>query len=72
MTRFLALSWGIVTLLSGSLALGAQAQTPAPAAVVSKPSHQFETVLEGQVVTHDFVVHNKGSADLQIEKIKTG
>jgi hypothetical protein len=72
MTRFLALSWGIVTLLSGSSALGAQAQTTAPAAVVSKPSHQFEPVLEGQVVTHDFVVHNKGSADLQIEKIKTG
>ena len=33
--------------------------------------YQFEPVLEGRQVTHDFVVQNKGSAPLEIQKVKT-
>ena len=33
--------------------------------------YEFEPVLEGRQVTHDFVVQNKGSALLEIQKVKT-
>jgi hypothetical protein len=33
--------------------------------------YEFEPVLEGSQVTHDFVVQNKGSAPLEIQKVKT-
>jgi hypothetical protein len=33
--------------------------------------YTFEPVLEGRQVTHDFVVLNKGSAPLEIQKVKT-
>jgi hypothetical protein len=33
--------------------------------------YEFEPVLEGRQVTHDFVVQNKGSATLEIQKVKT-
>lgn len=72
MIRMLAFAWGSIVLLSASIGFGSQPQGPAPAAVFSQPSFQFESALEGQAVEHDFVVQNKGSADLRIEKIKTG
>jgi hypothetical protein len=33
--------------------------------------YEFEPVLEGHQVTHNFVVQNKGSAPLEIQKVKT-
>ena len=33
--------------------------------------YEFEPVLEGRQVTHDFIVQNKGSAMLEIQKVKT-
>ena len=33
--------------------------------------YEFEPVLEGRQITHDFVVQNKGSAPLEIQKVKT-
>ena len=33
--------------------------------------YEFEPVLEGSKVIHDFVVQNKGSAMLEIQKVKT-
>ena len=33
--------------------------------------HEFTPVMEGQAVIHDFVVQNKGSAILEIQKVKT-
>ena len=33
--------------------------------------YEFEPILEGHQVTHDFVVQNKGSAPLEIQKVKT-
>ena len=34
--------------------------------------HRFGTAIEGETVQHDFILHNKGTADLRIEKITTG
>lgn len=50
----------------------AGAQGGAPAAVLPENSYRFGTAIEGETVRHDFILHNKGSADLRIEKIKTG
>jgi hypothetical protein len=43
-----------------------------PAAVLPTHSYQFEPVLDGFEVRHDFVIQNKGSAPLFISRVKTG
>lgn len=72
MVRTLAIAWVWLVVLSATMVFGAPSPGPAPAAVFPQISFQFESSLEGQSVEHDFVVQNKGDADLQIEKIKTG
>ena len=42
-----------------------------PLAIVPAPVHQFEPVAEGQEVAHAFIVQNKGSAPLEIKRVKT-
>ena len=42
-----------------------------PVAYLPAPLYQFDTVPEGQVVTHDFIVQNRGSARLDIQRVKT-
>jgi len=44
----------------------------APELYIPDKNHQFETVPAGQTVTHDFIVHNKGTATLHITRVKTG
>ena len=39
---------------------------------VGKDTFDFGTALEGDEVLHDFVVNNKGSGTLEIQKVKTG
>jgi len=43
-----------------------------PSAAVLDNSHEFEPVLDGAQIIHDFIVLNNGSADLVIEKVETG
>ncbi len=43
-----------------------------PLAVIPEQTYEFEPVLEGSMVTHDFIIQNKGTAPLVIEKVKTG
>jgi hypothetical protein len=33
--------------------------------------YEFAPVMEGQEITHDFIVQNKGSATLEIQKVRT-
>ena len=33
---------------------------------------EFDPVVDGKAVTHDFVIQNKGNAPLNISKVKTG
>ena len=42
-----------------------------PLAFLPAGRYQFDTVVEGQEVAHDFMVQNKGSAPLEIQKVKT-
>ncbi len=45
---------------------------PAPSVLVPAPFFQFEPVLEGKDVLHDFIVQNKGDAELEIIKVQPG
>ena len=44
----------------------------APKAVLPESIHVFEPVVEGMLVSHNFILENKGNAPLIIESIKTG
>ncbi|MGB5157764.1 OS_HP2 family (seleno)protein [Desulfobacterium sp. N47] len=44
----------------------------APVAVLKKAGFQFDPVIEGTVITHEFIIKNTGNAPLSIEKVKTG
>lgn len=55
-----------------SILLAAAAQAGAPAAVLPESQYRFGPAIEGEIVRHDFVLLNKGNADLKIENIKTG
>lgn len=43
-----------------------------PSLYVPEPLFQFGSVVSGQEVTHDYIVHNKGTAELRITSVKTG
>lgn len=63
-----------IFLLSGPLSAGvpsdAQKDSIAPKAAFPKPNHHFGEVFEGEDITHDFVVENKGDAPLVIKNIR--
>ena len=42
-----------------------------PAAYLPTVRYEFTPVLEGQEVTHNFVIQNKGDALLEVKKVKT-
>ena len=48
-----------------------QVALKAPLAFLPAARYQFDAVVEGQEVSHDFIVQNKGSAPLDIMKVKT-
>lgn len=41
-------------------------------AVAVEPIFEFEPVLDGETVTHTFVIKNTGNAELKILKVRTG
>ena len=43
-----------------------------PSVFLPKDNHEFSQVVEGTQVLHDFIVQNKGTADLNIKKVKPG
>jgi hypothetical protein len=43
-----------------------------PVAVLTETVYKLENVIEGTVVTHDFILKNTGNADLIINKVKSG
>ncbi len=46
--------------------------SPAPVANVKEPVFNFDPVPDGFKIVHDFVIQNKGDADLIIKKVHTG
>jgi hypothetical protein len=43
-----------------------------PAAFLPQATYEFEPVAEGTQVVHDFILHNQGTAPLEIIKISSG
>ena len=48
------------------------AAVAAPELYIPDKSFKFENVPAGQTVTHDFIIHNRGTALLRITRVKTG
>jgi hypothetical protein len=74
--KYLGLFVLMVFSLLGSMgpALGAadmSTDTP-PDAVFPQVTYEFEKVVDGTVVTHDFAVKNTGKGVLEISRVKTG
>ncbi len=54
-------------------AIGFSAQDDAgPVVFFPQTLYEFSPVLEGAKVVHEFIVQNKGTATLNIERVKTG
>jgi hypothetical protein len=43
-----------------------------PSGSITDPGYKFDPVIEGDVVTHEFTLHNSGTAPLEIRKIQSG
>jgi hypothetical protein len=57
--------------LFAAVCFGTQDQST-PSAVFPETSYEFPGVLDGAKVVHEFVIQNKGTAPLKVEKVKTG
>lgn len=57
---------------SGLLKVGVVPASPAtPVAVMPETAFEFPPTVEGEKITHKFVIQNRGMADLSILEIKT-
>lgn len=65
-----SLLWGILllTLWTGLTHARGERQL-APVIEVQKPLYDFDQVAQGEVVTHNFRVLNRGNADLRIQSV---
>lgn len=68
-----------VLLASHFSAVAAEENTTAPAdasavpvIVVKEAVYNFAPVLEGMTVLHEYMIENKGSAELEIESVRPG
>jgi hypothetical protein len=56
-----------------SASLGTENKTlNVPSVFIPKSRYEFDPVLDGTEITHDFIVQNRGTAPLTIEKVRTG
>ena len=62
----------LVFLTLFSAACFATQDQPRPQVFFPETNYQFSAVLDGTKVVHDFVIQNKGSATLKVERVKTG
>jgi len=62
----------LITLSVAGFFAPVHADDGVPVAVVEKSEFDFGAVYEGVDVIHDFVVQNKGDADLEIVDVKAG
>lgn len=80
--RIVALAAALVMISGTATITGAtdQPQPPAatttavesPTALVPEMSYQFDPVVDGTLVIHDFVIKNNGGGMLEISQVKTG
>ena len=61
----------IAFLLSGTTIGAENNLSVTPSVSVSQPQYNFESVVEGTQVIHDYVIQNTGATTLEIQKVKT-
>ena len=74
MMKFKKLAVLSVTLfltLFATISFGAQDESN-PTAFFPETSYEFSPVLDGAKVVHEFVIQNKGTATLKVDRVKTG
>jgi hypothetical protein len=64
-------SVALLSILVATVCLGAQEQ-PRASAFFPETSYEFAPVLDGDKVVHDFVIQNKGTTVLKVERVRTG
>ena len=64
----------VCVLFSAAVSIGdeSKGEENQPVAFFQALKYEFSQVVEGTQVTHDFIIQNKGTAPLEIEKVKTG
>ena len=71
--KLIAVIFVFCILFSTTGLFGAEDNTlGSPLAFLPENKYEFATVLEGDIITHDFIIQNKGIAPLKIEKVKSG
>lgn len=70
--KLIGISIGIVFVLAAVCFGASDGPSDTPLAVALEPTYKFEPVLDGEEVVHDFVIQNRGTAELQIHDVKTG
>jgi len=75
-SRFLIAAVAFTLIIAVSYISTVQAEneqgTGVPQFTVNEKIHDFGTAVEGQKITHDFVLQNRGTSVLEIQKVKTG
>jgi hypothetical protein len=67
-----AFALAFCVLFSATGSFGAQDKTlQSPTAFLPETQYAFTRVLEGTEVLHDFIMQNKGTAPLEIKKVRT-
>jgi hypothetical protein len=78
-TAALVMMWPVAATTGASDGKDSTAQEPSAVAAAQKPSvvapelkYQFNPVVDGTQVTHDFAIKNTGDGPLAITQVKTG
>ena len=67
------LAVALCILAFGTESFGVENKTPGtPSVYFPENRYIFSPVLDGIDVIHDYILYNKGTSQLQIEKVKTG
>ena len=71
-SRITVCAWAILLLLMFTVAASAEDASPqAPQAFLPQNIWEFDTVVEGSEVVHEFAIQNKGTGDLDIARVRT-
>jgi hypothetical protein len=63
----------IITIIIGlGMLTSVHANPDRPVAVAESGSYDFGTALDGSPIIHDYIIKNTGSANLEIQKVKSG
>lgn len=70
--RFICTLLMVWVSLASFLPAAAAAGSDSPAVFFPEKAFEFEPVIDGVKIVHDFTIMNKGSATLTIENVRTG